>query len=230
MLNAQFCRMIEQHFKTTKTARVFTNTTDLDTIEYVWVALHGYGQLASYFSKKFETLNPKRHLVIVPEAQSRFYLNGVGLLDKKVGATWMTKEDRETDIADYVSYLNELKSSFENRVPKNAKWVVFGFSQGATTACRWIQKGSINPDHLVLYAGIFPPDLDVNAFEQKEFKSWQLRGDKDEFWNERAKRENDSVLKKLQINPEWISFEGKHKVYADVLQSLGIRIEKEEGL
>jgi predicted esterase len=217
--------MHQHHFKTIKTARVFTNTNSFENIEYVWVALHGYGQLASFFSQKFEVLDQKKHLVIVPEAQSRFYLNGVGLLDKKVGATWMTKEDRETDIADYVQYLNDLKESFENKLPQNVKWVVFGFSQGAATACRWIQMGNVNPDHLVLYAGIFPPDLDITAFEGKSFKTWQLRGDKDEFWNDRAKKENDLILQKLKVKPEWIAFEGRHKVYSEVLENLVARIE-----
>ncbi|MGB0429023.1 MAG: alpha/beta hydrolase [Bacteroidia bacterium] len=214
-----------QHFKTTKTARVYTNTNDYESIEFVWVALHGYGQLASYFSKKFEGLDSKKHLVIVPEAQSRFYLNGVGILDKKIGATWMTKEDRETDIADYVQYLNNLKLSFEQKLNKNIKWIVFGFSQGAATACRWIQNGIINPDHLVLYAGIFPPDLDITAFENKKFMSWQLRGDKDEFWNKRSQAENDAIVSKLNIKPNWIPFKGKHKVYAEVLQALVLKIE-----
>ena len=213
------------HFKTTKTARVFTNTSSFESIEYVWVALHGYGQLASFFSQKFEVLESSKHLVIVPEAQSRFYLNGVGLFDKRVGATWMTKEDRETDIADYVQYLNELKQSFEKKLPKQVKWVVFGFSQGAATACRWIQMGNVNPDHLVLYAGIFPPDLNVTAFESKAFKSWQLRGDKDEFWNNRAKKENNSILEKFNLKPEWITFNGKHKVYPEVLKDLSKLIE-----
>ncbi|MFY0673921.1 MAG: alpha/beta hydrolase [Bacteroidia bacterium] len=218
--------MHQHHFKTTKTVRVYTNTNSFENIKYVWVALHGYGQLASYFSKKFEVLDSNKHLVIVPEAQSRFYLNGVGLLDKKVGATWMTKEDRKTDIADYVQYLNDLKSSFETRLPDNVKWVVFGFSQGAATACRWVQLGNVNPDFLVLYAGIFPPDLNIEAFENKSFKSYQLRGDKDEFWNSRTKVENESTLQKLEVRPEWISFKGKHKVYPEVLKDLVTRIEK----
>ncbi len=217
--------MHQHHFKTTKTVRVFTNTNSFECIEYVWVALHGYGQLASFFSQKFEILDTKKHLVIVPEAQSRFYLSGVGLLDKKVGATWMTKEDRETDIADYVQYLNDLKSSFESRLKNNVKWIVFGFSQGAATACRWTQMGNVHPAHLVLYAGIFPPDLDVAAFEGKTFKTWQLRGDKDEFWNEKTKQENENTLLKLNVKPETINFKGRHKVYEEVLSDLVLRIE-----
>lgn len=218
--------MIEAHFKSTKTTRVYSNTNPHGGIEYVWICLHGYGQLASYFSKKFEVLDPEKHLVIVPEAQSRFYLNGVGLINKRVGATWMTKEDRDTDINDYVAYLNDIKDSYTSKLPKNVKWIVFGFSQGAATACRWIQMGNINPDHLVLYAGIFPPDLDVKEFGNKSFTSWQLRGDEDEFWNEKTKKENETVLEKLKQKPNWIFFKGKHKVYAEVLLDLVEKIER----
>ena len=70
-----------------------------------WYVLHGYGQLARYFIKKFTKLPAKGIHVTAPEGLHRFYLEGSS---GRVGASWMTKEDRETDIANYIQVLNAL--------------------------------------------------------------------------------------------------------------------------
>ena len=41
----------------------------------VLYVLHGYGQLANFFIRKFEILREKYH-IIAPEGMHRFYLNG----------------------------------------------------------------------------------------------------------------------------------------------------------
>ncbi|MBI1183161.1 hypothetical protein GC194_02735 [bacterium] len=218
--------MYQQQFKTTKTVNVFTNTNSYNEVAYVWVALHGYGQLARYFSRNFEILNPEKHLVIIPEAQSRFYLNGVGLHDKRVGATWMTREERETDIADYVQYLNDLKSRFADQLPTDVKWVVLGFSQGAATACRWVELGNIAPAALVLWSSIFPPDLPVDGrLKDKCPEIYLLMGDEDEYMNDARWAENQQIAEKLGISPHLIEFKGKHRIYPEVLGQLAKKIE-----
>ena len=81
----------------------------------VWFVAHGYGQLAAYFIRHFAPLTAADpHLVVVaPEGLSRFYLNGTG---GRVGATWMTKEDRLAEIEDYVAYLNQLAATILPRL------------------------------------------------------------------------------------------------------------------
>ena len=70
------------------------------------IALHGYGQLAQYFAKKFIDL-PEDYALLVPEGMHRFYLEGTS---GRVGASWMTKEGRELDIEDNLSNPNQLLS------------------------------------------------------------------------------------------------------------------------
>ena len=77
------------------------------------IALHGYGQLAQYFAKKFDQL-PEDYALLVPEGMHRFYLQGSS---GRVGASWMTKDGREFDIEDNLNYLNQLLSHvMENHV------------------------------------------------------------------------------------------------------------------
>ena len=43
---------------------------------------------------------------------------------------------------------------------------VFGFSQGAATISRWIADGKIKLSRMILWSGMFPPDMDfVSAKE-----------------------------------------------------------------
>ena len=61
--------------------------------------------LAGDFIKTFDELASNGDFVIAPEALSRLYVKGdYG----NVGANWMTKEDRENEISDYINYLDEL--------------------------------------------------------------------------------------------------------------------------
>ena len=108
----------------------------------VWFVLHGYGQLAAYFIKKFDTLKDNNIYVIAPEALSRFYvdpLQSTGRASDRVGATWMTKENRLTDIENYLTYLNRLYLNLD--LPDSVPVTILGFSQGAATVSRWITGG-----------------------------------------------------------------------------------------
>jgi dienelactone hydrolase len=79
--------------------------------------------------------------VVAPEALSRFYVDRgepAAGTPARVGATWMTREDREAEIADYVRYLDRALDAAAGRPGAAAPALgVLGFSQGAATACRW---------------------------------------------------------------------------------------------
>ena len=60
------------HAETPRTARYWhVGTPDARD---VWVALHGYGQLAEYFVRHFVPFAGDERLVVAPEALSRFYV------------------------------------------------------------------------------------------------------------------------------------------------------------
>ena len=115
-------------FPVHKTARVFV-LGSVEKATDVWIVLHGYAQLANTFLSEFEHLANGHTAIVAPEGLHRFYRKG---FYGDVVASWMTKEDRLTDIQDYVNYLNNLVQSF----PKSVQNVhVLGFSQCVATAC-----------------------------------------------------------------------------------------------
>ena len=146
------------HYKirTEKTGHYFTHGTMTENTRYVWVCLHGYGQLGKYFIQRFEFLDPALHFVIVPEGLNRFYFEGV---NEKPVASWMTKEDRLDEIADYVLYLEALRIKIGWERYRNVKIIYFGFSQGVTTMLRWLQNIAPRADYLLLWAGGIPDDI-----------------------------------------------------------------------
>lgn len=146
---------IEHHLNVTRTARYFT-LGDPATAGHVWFAIHGYGQLAATFLTHLATLNAPSRLLVAPEALSRFYLSeGKG----PPGASWMTKEDREHEIQDYVSFLDQVSAEIRSRCPAGTRFYGFGFSQGVATLGRWFDRGTARLDGFCLWAGTLPQEM-----------------------------------------------------------------------
>lgn len=151
---------VPRHLRVPRTARYYTLGDPAHPAE-IWIACHGYGQLAAQFAGALEPLDDGRRLIAVPEALSRFYLDEAMKRhgpDSPVGASWMTREDRDAEIADHIEYLDLLADSLAppgRRVPI----VALGFSQGVATVARWAARGRTHPDRVILWAGTMPTDL-----------------------------------------------------------------------
>jgi predicted esterase len=212
---------MEKYLTINKTARYSQFGIWSEKVEMVWIILHGYGQLSPYFINKFKSLENDKNIIVVPEGIHRFYIQrNTG----RVGACWMTKEEREADIADNNSYLDLLYKIVMKDKPKGKKVILnaLGFSQGAATLCRWAAMGKGKINNLILWAGMFPPDLplDLASEKFKKMKLFFLLGDNDEFANQ------DEVQKELKrfeghgLHFHFIAFEGKHDVYEKPLIKL----------
>lgn len=138
----------------------------------LWFVCHGYAQLAPRFIRQFAPLDDGSRLIVAPEGLSRFYLDPIPKRrndpSPRIGATWMTREDRESEIADYVSYLERVADEVRHALTGAApRIVVLGFSQGTATVCRWLAASAMRADHLVLWAGAIPPELDLAAWAER---------------------------------------------------------------
>lgn len=127
----------------------------------VWFVLHGYGQLAPRFLHAFRELDDGTRRIVAPEGLHRYYVDHDA---RKVGASWMTCEDRLTDIEDYVRYLDRLhRDVLPDGDGVEARVVAVGFSQGVHTLCRWLAYGEARIDLAALWGAAVPPDLDLEA-------------------------------------------------------------------
>jgi predicted esterase len=216
----------EHHISVPRSARYFTLGNAGPATREVWFCCHGYGQLASEFVKEFECIDAPDRLVVVPEALSRFYLQegpGFHAADAKVGATWMTREDREKEIADYVSYLEQLYAEIFRLVERNkVRVTVLGFSQGGATVNRWLVQGSARADRLVMWGSLLASDLDLRAaaqiFEHLDFNI--VYGKRDQFANDDIIAKYEATMKEAGIAYDLITFEGGHRMDRDTLRQL----------
>lgn len=149
------------HIKVTKTARFYTLGELTPETRYVWFLCHGYGQLAYYFLQHFiKELGRSDTFVVAPEGLSRFYLSEDY---SRVGASWMTKEDRTLEIDDQQTYLTETARQliFDHPAYRpDIKKIALGFSQGTATIWRWLDRSAPPFDYLILWAGMAPAEMD----------------------------------------------------------------------
>lgn len=210
-------------FQTEKTARYFTLGKLNEQTKQLWFVCHGYGQLAEYFIRKFEVLNDGNTFVVAPEALSRFYLEG---FSGRVGASWMTKTEREIEIRDYTNYLSGLfKHLTEHKDLTGIHITVLGFSQGVATVCRWLTAHNILFDRLILWAGIFPPDLNkdfvFNIEQLQNSELFVIYGNQDPMLKPEHLEELGN-FKKIKPDLNVVRFEGKHELNEGIL----IQIQK----
>jgi predicted esterase len=210
----------EQHkLKVTKNTRFFMLGEPGPEIRKVWFICHGYGQLGNYFLRNFQALQDNTALFIGCEGLNRFYTNG---FSGRVGASWMTKEDRTDDIEDYIGYMDAVYANVMSMLDGPVHITAFGFSQGTATVCRWMQAGSQKIDNLVLWAGAFPPDVDLalNKDRFNKSRNFLVVGDEDEFIKEEDIDALCERLKSCGVNQELLRFKGKHEINTETLRKI----------
>lgn len=213
----------EQHLIVPRTARYYTLGDAGDDVREIWFVLHGHGQLAARFIRPFERLADGTRLIVAPEALSRFYLDPVGAKDRRIGATWMTREDRLHEIADYVRYLDELRAFVLAQLARDdVRTTILGFSQGVSTACRWVCSGDVRADRLILWAGPIPPELgtpeDVRRLGKTRVSV--VFGREDEYATPDVVRAEGDRLSALGVPFDLHDFSGGHHLDAQLLLDL----------
>ena len=218
--------MDEQHIQVTRTARYFSLGVPGPRIRQVWLVCHGYRQLARSFLGRFRPLDDGTRLIIAPEGLSRFYLDdGTRQHDRDdpIGATWMTREDRENEIRDYVEFLDRvLNETMENTGYECDKLTVLGFSQGVHTVCRWVVAGDFRVARTVCWGGYPPPDLDPERGPLRLSRTDLLlvRGLDDPYVSEESHRLQKKRLDELDIPFRTLTHTGRHELDGDLLMRI----------
>jgi predicted esterase len=214
----------EHHITVSRTARYVVLGGAEGSVRDLWVACHGYGNRAARFARDFEPIASDTLRIVVPEALSRFYLDAhdlAGHREARVGASWMTREDRQAEINDYVEYLNavwRLASGSDAGV----RLTVLGFSQGAATAARWCVLGAAKADRLILWGGAAPRDILSGATLEKlrDIDIVLVAGMEDRYATDDAISNELNVLRAHDLQPRTVRFDGAHHIDARTLVDL----------
>lgn len=210
-----------------RTARYYTVGPLHGFPRELWFVCHGYGQLASRFVKQFAPLDDGTRLVVAPEGLSRFYLDPIPQRrndpSPRIGASWMTRHDREAEIADYVAYLEKVASDVRHQLSGAApRVVVLGFSQGTATVSRWLAASDMRVDHLVLWGGSIPPELDLAAWARRLHGAalTLVSGEQDEYATPSAVAAEAERLSAAGVAFTMQRFAGGHTIESAALQQL----------
>jgi predicted esterase len=184
----------------------------------VWVVFHGIGYLSRYFIGHFKILDPVENYIIAPQAPSKYYLTKSY---RHVGASWLTRENTEAELSNVLRYVSEVYSA--EAVPASCNLLVFGFSQGVSIATRWVARFKISCNHLILYAGGIPKELQPADFEflPEKTRISLLVGDKDEFIEkEKLVTERQRAVSLFGGRLVFHTFEGGHEIIDSLIKEL----------
>ena len=190
----------------------------------LWIVLHGYGQLAGRFIRHFVGIASRDRMIVAPEALNRFYVATVGDVrshaEARVGATWMTREDREREIEDQQAYLDAVLAATHVTSSDDTRLVVLGFSQGVATAVRWVTRSHVDAAHVIAWAGALPAELDRDAARTLAGRLTMVAGRADGLTPpERAEAERER-LAALGLDAPLVWFDGAHAMDAATLSRL----------
>jgi predicted esterase len=219
--------IIEHHVTVQRTARYYTLGDASVPVGDVWIVCHGFAQLARAFVEEFRAIARPGRLIVAPEALNRFYLDREGGRAgprARVGATWMTREDRLAEIDDYVRYLDDLVHQVVGRRKNDVRVTALGFSQAAATVGRWLVHGGSTLDRVILWAGLLPPEIDPAGPAHRRLMSTDLQlvvGKSDELLDAALVHAQREALDKAGVRHTVHEFEGGHVIDRGVLETLG---------
>ncbi len=220
-----------------RTARLALLGPETPDVRELWYFMHGYGYLAAPSLEDFRVIDDGSRLIVAPEALSRFYEERaerrVGSKEAKVGASWMTREERESEITDYIAYFNTVHVSMLSRLGSaNAapRITVVGFSQGAAAASRWVASGGVNADRLVVWGSSIAPEIDLVTAGTpiRRAETVIVIGTKDIFATPKVVEKENARLLAANFPSRFVSFTGGHRLDDDTLRALaGMPLEND---
>jgi predicted esterase len=214
------------HLRVQRTARYYTLGGESPARGAIWFLLHGYGQLAGEFIRYFSDLASDDSLLVAPEAMNRFYLTSTEKAsasgrDRPVGASWMTREDRASEIADYVEYLDALFDAVSENADDSPPAInVVGFSQGGATATRWVTHGRARISRLILWGSLLPPETDLSGHALRRARLTLVIGNRDQYIDDAGLGAEQARLDAAKVPYDAIRFDGGHVVRRGVFPQL----------
>ena len=212
--------MQSKHINVTKRARYFQIGEANSSIKKVWMVFHGYAMLSEFFIKKFEILNDGETLIIAPEALNRFYITEDF---SRVGASWMTKLERENDIIENNQYIESLFQKVAKDIGhSNFQLNILGFSQGSATACRWIFSGKNKVNNFIVWAGDIPKDslTEENRSKWNSLNIFLVFGTKDPLITTDLSLKFQKRISEYKLNFDLVEYDGDHRIFPKVLKEV----------
>lgn len=177
----------------------------------VLAGFHGYAESAEIqFARLQAIAGADPWVVLSIQGLHRFYRGRF----EDVVASWMTRQDRETAIADNNSYVTKVIDAAAMEYAANSKRVLAGFSQGVSMAFRCAAGYGRPIDGVVTLGGDIPPELDPSVLSRIR-TVFLARGTRDELYTAEKLAADERRLRAAGVNIQVFSFDAGHEWTAE---------------
>jgi predicted esterase len=179
----------------------------------VLVGFHGYAENAEIQMERLRAI-PESHrwLIVSIQALHRFYQRRTGL----VVASWMTRQDRETAIADNLAYVNKCIDVVAAEWPTLPTIVFAGFSQGVGMAFRAAVHLTHGAAGVIAGGGDIPPEI-APADLSRVSAALIARGTSDGFYTAKQFDQDEQRLRRSSVSVNALRFDGGHQWSDDLI-------------
>ena len=216
-----------ESLRTRRTALVAMRGPEGDAllgVPEVWYVLHGYSMRAVPFLADCGALDDGSRLIVAPEALSRFYEGDLTAhRNAPVGASWMTREERASEITDYLDYLDDVHAMVTARLGGATPAVtVLGFSQGGATAARWVASGRVAAHRLIVWGSSMAPEIDLVAEGSpiRRTETVFVVGAADIYITKKVVETETGRLRAANFPFRLLSFDGGHRLDDNTLREI----------
>ena len=182
------------------------------------MGFHGYAERAE---------DQWTRLVSIPAADEWTLLSVQGLhsfyrgRSEEVVASWMTRQDRDTQIADNISYIDAVIADVLPTASRRAGSIVMiGFSQGVAMAFRAAVRGRHGAAGVVAVGGDVPPELFANT--DVRFPPLLIaRGTRDEWYTAEKLDADVRALEDRGVPHQTLVYDAGHEWTDEAARSIG---------
>jgi phospholipase/carboxylesterase len=185
---------------------------------HLLLALHGWGQSARWFARRFHPLGEAPVFVATPQGPHQFYLE---LENKKVGFNWLTAYERQDNINDANSLFDAVVDMALARIGHPVPVYVLGFSQGSSMAWRYALHAGNRIAGMVSCCADLPPDVAAALPAQSHFRTLLVYGTDDGIVPQAKIEEAQATLKGIGWEYDLLEFEGGHDLPAVAVREIG---------
>jgi predicted esterase len=179
----------------------------------ILVGFHGYAEDAETQLERLRAIpDSARWLTVSIQALHRFYQRRTD----RVVASWMTRQDRESAIADNAAYIAGCIDAVAAEWPTLPTIVFAGFSQGVATAFRAAAHSTSRAAGVVAVGGDVPPELTPDALKRVS-AVLIAHGTSDEWYKKAKFADDERRLRECSVSVRALEFNGGHEWSSEVV-------------
>jgi predicted esterase len=186
------------------------------------VGFHGYAEDAEVQLERLRAIpGSHRWLKVSIQALNRFYERRTN----RVVASWMTRQDRESAIADNIAYVTKSIDAVAAEWPTLPHVMFAGFSQGVGMAFRAAASATRPVAGVIAVGGDVPPELTPGGLERVS-AALIARGQSDDWYTEKQFAQDEQRLRQCLVNVRALKLNAGHEWSSDLIAAASHFLEE----